>query len=97
MTDEKKVYIGDAVYANFDGFAIILTTEDGIRETNRVVIEPREWAKLRTHADGWIAELKAFHESIKRTTEAATQLGLAAIDVLKEEEEASGAAGGVSL
>ena len=86
MTDDKKVYIGDAVYANFDGFAIILTTEDGIRETNRIVIEPREWAKLRTYADELMAELKAFHESLKRSTEAATELGLAAVEALKEEE-----------
>jgi hypothetical protein len=27
--DEQKSYLGDSVYADFDGFAIILTTENG--------------------------------------------------------------------
>lgn len=35
----KKVYLGDAVYAQFDGFHIILSTEDGYRETNTVSLE----------------------------------------------------------
>ena len=35
-----KAYLGDGVYADHDGWNIILTTEDGIRETNRIVIEP---------------------------------------------------------
>lgn len=87
MTSEnKKVYIGDAIYADSDGFAIILTTEDGIRATNRIVIEPREWAKLRTYADEFIESLKVFYESLKESTKAATELGLAAVDALKEEE-----------
>jgi hypothetical protein len=37
-----KRYLGDAVYAEFDSatLGVILTTEDGIRETNRIVLEP---------------------------------------------------------
>lgn len=35
----KKVYIGDAVYAVFDGGGITLTTEDGIRVTNSIYLE----------------------------------------------------------
>lgn len=35
-----KRYLGDAVYFEFDGFNVILTTEDGIRATNTIVMEP---------------------------------------------------------
>lgn len=35
-----KEYLGDAVYAQFDGFGIKLTTEDGMRATNTIVLEP---------------------------------------------------------
>lgn len=35
-----KEYLGDAVYADFDGYGIVLTTEDGIRATNTIVLEP---------------------------------------------------------
>jgi hypothetical protein len=40
MTVPKKIYLGDAVYAEFDGFGITLTTEDGIRVTNEIFLEP---------------------------------------------------------
>ncbi len=36
----SKTYIGDGVYADWDGFQIILTTENGISVTNRIVLEP---------------------------------------------------------
>lgn len=35
-----KMYLGDAVYADFDGFAFVLTTEDGISASNTIVLEP---------------------------------------------------------
>jgi hypothetical protein len=37
----KKVYLGDGVYASFDGYQICLTTEvgDGIA-TNTIYLEP---------------------------------------------------------
>ncbi len=41
-----KQYIGDAVYVDFDGFGIVLTTEDGIRVTNRIVLEPQVYSAL---------------------------------------------------
>ena len=37
----EKTYLGDAVYADFDGYHIVLTTEDGIRVTNIVCLEPQ--------------------------------------------------------
>lgn len=74
MTADTKEYIGDGVYAATDGFALILTTENGLEVTNTVVLEPREWAKLTKYVEA----LKS------RPT--ATELGLAAVEALKEEE-----------
>ncbi len=38
---EKKTYLGDSVYAEFDGYGIILTTEnDGLGASNVIVLEP---------------------------------------------------------
>jgi hypothetical protein len=38
---DSKSYLGDGVYGAVDGFgSIILTTEDGISVTNRIVLEP---------------------------------------------------------
>ncbi len=34
-----KQYIGDGVYVKFDGLNYVLTTEDGFRTTNRIVLE----------------------------------------------------------
>lgn len=42
----SKTYLGDGAYAEFDGYAIVLTTEDGIRATNRIVLEPEVWSAL---------------------------------------------------
>ena len=44
----KKVYLGDAVYAAFDGEYLILTTEDGYRETNTIMLEPEVLCNLQT-------------------------------------------------
>ncbi len=46
MVNENKTYIGDGVYAEIDDFGLILTTENGIEVTNRVVLETREWKSL---------------------------------------------------
>jgi hypothetical protein len=35
----EKVYLGDGVYAIFDGESIILTTENGIEVTNTIVLD----------------------------------------------------------
>ena len=42
-----KAYLGDAVYVSYDGYALVLTTENGIRETNRIVLEPAVYTALR--------------------------------------------------
>jgi hypothetical protein len=36
-----KTYIGDSVYVDFDGFGLVLTTENGIPPpSNTIVLEP---------------------------------------------------------
>lgn len=35
-----KTYVGDGVYAEFDGFGIVLTTEDGVSVSNMIYLEP---------------------------------------------------------
>ena len=41
-----KCYLGDGAYVDFDGFALVLTTENGISETNRIVLEPEVYMAL---------------------------------------------------
>jgi hypothetical protein len=36
----SKIYLGDGVYAEFDGYHIVLTTENGIETTNTIYLEP---------------------------------------------------------
>lgn len=35
----NKTYLGDSVYAEQDGLNLILTTENGVRMSNRIVLE----------------------------------------------------------
>jgi hypothetical protein len=49
VTPGAKAYLGDAVYVEFDGGALVLTTEDGIRETNRIVLEPQVYGALEQY------------------------------------------------
>lgn len=42
----EKTYLGDSVYAQNDGFGIILTTEDGYRVTNEIHLEPQVYQAL---------------------------------------------------
>lgn len=50
MSDRKK-YLGDGVFADHDGWNVILTAEDGIRATDTIYLEPEVLAALRTYAD----------------------------------------------
>lgn len=35
-----KQYLGDGAYADFDGFQVVLTAENGIEATDTVCLEP---------------------------------------------------------
>lgn len=40
MRVETKEYLGDSVYVAFDGYGIVLTTENGLGASNTIVLEP---------------------------------------------------------
>jgi hypothetical protein len=43
--------LGDGVYVNFNGYALELTTENGIAITNTIVLEPEVWTALKQYAE----------------------------------------------
>lgn len=73
---ERKRYIGDGVYVDVDGYAVILTTEDGICTTNRIVLEPQVVTSLELYletlddppvariSDSLVASLKALYVAL---------------------------------
>lgn len=44
----SKAYIGDSVYAEFDGWHIVLTTENGYPDDprNKICLDPNVWDML---------------------------------------------------
>lgn len=47
MTPPRKVYLGDGVYLSFDGYALVLTTENGDGfPTNTIVLEPEVYIAM---------------------------------------------------
>ena len=48
MISENEKYLGDAVYASFDGHQIWLRTGDG--NNNRIALEPQVFQRLREYA-----------------------------------------------
>ena len=45
-----KDYLGDSVYAEFDGYHIVLTTENGFGPTNTIALEPNVVDALNRYA-----------------------------------------------
>lgn len=54
-----KEYLGDGVYAVFDGHAIVLTTENGVCITNTIYVEPQVLEALLA----WIERRRAASEA----------------------------------
>jgi hypothetical protein len=46
MKGSAPAYLGDGVYAEHDGWALVLTTSDGMSVTNRIVLESEVYATL---------------------------------------------------
>lgn len=42
----SKQYLGDAVYAEDDGYSLILTTSNGRNDTNTILLDPEVWRAL---------------------------------------------------
>jgi len=59
MNEETKAYLGDGVYAKFDGFGVILTTENGIAATNTIYLEPQVLDALQNY----VAKLISRHNA----------------------------------
>ncbi len=51
---KDKDYLGDAVYADFDGHHIVLTVEDGERAYERISLDPDVYAALVRYASRFI-------------------------------------------
>lgn len=52
-----KDYLGDGVYAEITGYGdLVLTTSDGERNTNRIVLEPEVLAALLRYVERVRAE-----------------------------------------
>ncbi len=52
----EKRYIGDAVYVEHDSYHVVLTTSNGMRDTNRICLEP----SVLTAFIQWTDELKEY-------------------------------------
>ena len=50
---EKKAYLGDSVYASFDGYHIVLTTENGLPSdpSNTIALEPAVYSALKLYVE----------------------------------------------
>ena len=51
MASATKQYIGDGVYADFDGYYLVLTSENGLRVLNTIYIEPEVLQELEAYVD----------------------------------------------
>lgn len=60
-----KDYLGDGVYADFDGYAIILTTENGIETTNTIYLEPSVLAALEEYQQKLIEHRKELESYVR--------------------------------
>ncbi len=53
-----KDYLGDSVYADFDGYHVILTTENGFGASNTIALEPEVLAALNRFYGRVLTEAK---------------------------------------
>lgn len=51
-----KKYIGDGAYVDYDGYHLVLTTENGISIQNTVCLEPMVWESLKRYVEALEAE-----------------------------------------
>jgi hypothetical protein len=62
MFSKTAVYLGDAVYADFDGYQVRLSTTNGIVETNEIYLEP----KVLSNFLQYLEDLKKEYENGKK-------------------------------
>lgn len=59
-----KTYLGDGAYAEWDGYSFIITAENGVYATDRVVLEPKVWRALMAFVKK--VDEEALAEAIRR-------------------------------
>ena len=61
----NKEYLGDSVYAVFDGYHVVLTTENGLPHdpSNRIALEPSVIRALNNYVQAIRKEREAQNES----------------------------------
>jgi hypothetical protein len=59
MDQQTRRYLGDAVYAGVDERGLVLTTENGIRATNTIVLEPSVLHELVKYIKEYFKDAKA--------------------------------------
>ena len=52
-----KFYLGDGAFVYFDGYHVVLSTEDGISETNRVCLDAYALAAF----EDWLKRLRGIN------------------------------------
>lgn len=68
----KKIYLGDSVYAEHDGFNLVLTTNNGYSDDprNRIALEPALLAALDSYRVMINNAIKEYRESEAKRHEA---------------------------
>ena len=61
MSADKR-YLGDGLYADWDGQRLIVTAENGIEATDTIYLETETWAALVDYIDGLRAKAGAAQE-----------------------------------
>jgi hypothetical protein len=46
VNTNNEIYLGDGVYASFDGYQIWIWTSDGINQSHRIALEPKAMTSL---------------------------------------------------
>lgn len=59
MPKELYEYLGDSVYADFDGYHVVLTTNNGFGPSNAIYLEPSVIKKLTEYVESIPERIKA--------------------------------------
>jgi hypothetical protein len=61
-----KRYLGDGAYVDFDRHHIVLTTEDGVRETNRICLEDEVLLEFERYVQDLKAAIRQYNAGLER-------------------------------
>lgn len=56
--ENRKDYIGDGVYCDFNGYAFVLTSENGVQILDRIVLEPQVYEQLKRYVERVMDDIK---------------------------------------